>query len=985
MPEYNYSLIRKLANTALRLNKVLVCAIFFNLLTLTACCWALTRVVKEERYRVSLHFERLMGGIRQHEDFLSRVAQHGNTTASTQKRDGTVPAHRLLVDEQGRRVYEGAEYPFSMPFTLAQQHIKHEPHPGNFSLGVLLATFYGYFWSTSDYPSPQVFIMGPQGNSSVAVPAIGHFPTVTLSSYFGVVQNIYNAMPSGPWPADDVGVRWAPARHYSGGESRELLGYRYFTMTDALWWAPALKRQIIAASLLDLGQVLQNPAYDRLQLISPQGESLVDDIGSPDNYQPGLNIAAHGLVFKVGGISANGWVALYEVTYQSFFGYAKWQVPGGLILLVASLLGSWAATQWYARKVIAPARRAHLEIVESDTFSRTVIQTAPVALCVLRREDRQLLMHNPLAEKLLGNSSDIERLSEGWDIGTDTASPASDVVFETRSAATLHGSFAAARYRGQDVVLCAFNDISAHRQAEQKLAEAKRNADAASAAKSRFLATMSHEIRTPLYGALGTLELLGLTDLNQQQRSYQQTIERSSLILMQLVSDVLDVSKIEAGEMTLAYTEFSPAELAEDVVGQFAGVAQGKSLSLQLCIDPAVPGAVKGDAFRIRQILTNLLSNALKFTEQGSVTLMVGAQLDGAYATLEWQVIDTGIGIAASDQTHLFEPFYQAHPVERSVSGTGLGLSICVHLAQLMGGRLEVASEVGVGSRFTFGLTLELRQRGATPRMPRPSQETPVKLGLSILVAEDNPINQALISNQLEELGCRVTLASNGLEALQLWVPGFDALLTDVNMPVMDGYQLVRTLRRQGATQPIVAISASAMQEEIKRFVGAGVTAWLVKPISLRDLYEVLRDCRPGAGAVEIVPSGKSRHAPPDEDIIKLSPRMRELFLTTLHADIQALQEAGQRRDVTAVAQQLHRLHGALAAVNARHLGQACEQLGQQLLTLGDAQEWTVALAALVKDLERMLVRLPDASEHKTHAGDDNPRSRTDTGSDDEE
>lgn len=978
MPEYNYGLIRKLATTALRLNKVLICAIFLNLLTLTACGWALTRVFKEQRNRVSLHFERLVGGIRQHEDFLARVALHGNSAASTQAADGVVPAHRLLVDEQGRRVYEGAEYAFSMPFTLAQQHIQHEPHPRNFFLGALLATFYSSFWSTSAYPSPQVLMMGPLGNSSVAVPAIGHFPTVTLSSYFGVVQNIYNAIPTESRPADAAGVRWARARHYSGSASRELLGYRYFDMPDALWWAPGIKRQIIAASLLDLRQVLQNPAHDRLQLISPLGESLVDDIGLPDSYEQGLNVTARGLVFKVGGASADDWVALYEVTYQSFFGYAKWQVLGGLLLLVASLLGSWAATQWYARKVIAPARRAHMEIVESDTFSRTVIQTAPVALCVLRSEDRQLIMHNPLANKLLGDACDIARLSEGWDL-------ANDVIFEVMGAATLHGSFASARYRGQDVVLCAFNDITAHRQTEQKLEEAKRSADAASAAKSRFLATMSHEIRTPLYGALGTLELLGLTELNRQQRSYQQTIERSSLILMQLVSDVLDVSKIEAGEMTLAYTEFSPTELAEDVVGQFAGVAQGKSLSLQLCVDPAVPGAVKGDAFRIRQILSNLLSNALKFTEQGSVTLIVGAQLGDGSATLDWQVIDTGIGIAATEQERLFEPFYQAHPVERSVSGTGLGLSISAHLAHLMGGRLEVASEAGVGSRFTFNLTLGLIERVAAVRAPRYPQEAHAKLGLSILVAEDNPINRALISNQLEELGCRVTLASNGLEALQRWAPGFDALLTDVNMPVMDGYQLVRTLRRQGATQPIVAISASTMQEDIKRFIGAGVNAWLVKPISLRDLYEVLRDCHPGAGAVEMQPPLNSKQWSLDEEIIQLSPRMHELFLTTMHSDIEALQEASNRRDVATVAQQLHRLHGALAAVNARYLGQACGQLEQQLRALGNAQEWAEPLAEFVKNLERMLMRFRNAGEHRTDACGDNTRSRPDKRSEDEE
>ena len=962
MPEYNYRLIRKLATTAVRLNKVLICAIFLNLLTLAACCWALTRVVKEERSKVSLHFSRLVSGVHQHEDFLTRIAQHGNAAAPERTANGAVVPHRLLSDELGERVYEGAEYSFSMPFTLAQQHAAQLPHPGNFALGGLLASFYSYFWSTSAYPSPQVFMIGVQGNTSMAVPAIGHFPALTMASYFSTVRNIYGALSPPALAEPRPKVRWSPARHYSASGSRELLAYLYFTLPDALWWAPAIKRQIIAASLLRLDpvstweQAVQAPTYDRLQLISPQGTSLIDEIGVPEHFRQGLNITAHGLIFKLGGTDAEQWVALYEVTYASFFGYAKWQVLGGIILLLASLLGSWAATRWYARKVIWPARTAHLEIVESDMFSRAVIQTAPVALCVLRREDRQLIMHNPLAERLLGGMADGARLSEGWNIGPDPTQPDSDVIFDSQSGTTLHGSFASARYRGQDVVLCAFNDISIHRQAEQNLAQAKRTADAASAAKSRFLATMSHEIRTPLYGALGTLELLGLTDLTQQQRHYHELIEQSSLILMQVVSDVLDVSKIEAGEMTLSALDFSPAELVAEVIDQYAGVAQAKGLRLQQRVDPEVPAVVRGDAFRIRQILTNLLSNALKFTQHGTVTVTVGARVTDGVAALKWQVIDTGIGIAASQQAHLFEPFYQAHADEHTVSGTGLGLSICAHLARLMGGQLEVDSKIGVGSRFIFSLDLET-MHGVAPVAPAAKvQEARGKLGLSILVAEDNPVNQALICNQLEELGCRVTLAGNGEEALARWTPDFDVVLTDVNMPIMNGYQLVQALREKGVAQPIVAISASTTEGEADRFAAAGVSAWLIKPVSLRDLYEALRSCCPGAGPVHIVQDKAQKGV--DGNTAGLSPRMRALFLTSVSADVHKLHEVGERRDVAAVVQQIHRLRGALAAVQARTLCDACEDLERRLRLPSPDPQWPQLLNALVQGVQGLLARI---------------------------
>ncbi|MGA9701272.1 ATP-binding protein [Pseudomonas sp.] len=945
MPERNYSLIRKLANTSLRLNTVLICAVFLNLLMLAACYWALSKVVTEERNKVMLHFNRLVGDIRQHEVFITRIARHGNQTSQRQPIPGIGAGSRVVVDDPGVRIFEGAQYTFSMPFTLAQRHTTTGPHPGNFGLGMMLANFYSYFWSTSVYPSPQVFVIGAQGNTSMAVPAIDRFPgrpQLTAQNYLATVEKVYAALQaSGPAPTD-AGVRWARAQNFINGQSRELLSYLDFQLPDALWWTP--ERRIIAATLLDLErindpeQLFERPIYDRLQLLSPRGDSLIDTVGAVQTYGQGLNATLDGLVFKMGGANTGGWVALYGLSYQSFFGYAKWQLLGGASLLLVSLFGSWAAIRWYARKVISPARQAHLEIVESDTFSRTVIQTAPVALCVLRRADRYLIMQNPLAERLLGDAHELATLREHWGLNPNPARPDGDVIFQSQSGHTLHGSFASARYRGEDVVLCAFNDISAHKAVEQKLAEA-------SEAKSRFLATISHEIRTPLYGALGTLELLGLTELTAQQSNYLQIIERSSAILLQLVSDVLDVSKIEAGEMALEFADFSPRALAEDVVAEYAGTAVGKGLQLHLCMDGEVPGVMQGDVRRIRQVLTNLLSNALKFTENGSVTLYLSAALADETATLQWQVKDTGMGIAVDQQAHLFEPFYQAHRHAHPVAGTGLGLSICAHLARLMGGRLTVSSEPGVGSTFTFSVSLALVLRDLPTPTPARQTHRPGKLGLNLLVAEDNPINQQLLKEQLEQLGCHVTLASDGHAALARWTPGFDALLTDINMPLMDGLELVRALRRQGARLPVVAVTASAMQEETQRFVAAGVDAWLVKPVSLRDLYTVLRRyCRQVEG-----PDPQLKEPP---DRVELSPRMRELFLKTMRVDMQALRDACEHRHVTAIVQQLHRLRGALAAVQAKQLEHTCKTLEKQILGGHDIPE---SVFAFMDDIERLL------------------------------
>lgn len=1082
MKEHDNGSIRKLASNSLRLNIALLGAVSLALLLVGACYWALGRVVQEERDKVYFHFARLVGDIHEHEAFLSRIARQSDENTQRQDLDTIPLQRRLLLRDEGMEIHEGREFSFAMPFTLAQQvrHLEPEDKPGPFSLGVMLANFYSSFWSTSAYPSPQVLLLDLHGPTSLAVPSIGTFldRPLTRENYLPLIARVRAALESDPPQRDDAQVHWAPAGRYSGRDDRELLAYVSVDLPDALWWQGDHDRHVVAVSLLDrdrindFEQILDRPVYDQLELISPSGAVLFDTLDSTataEDFDDGLNLGVGGVVFKVRNVSDGGWTGLYRLTYQSFFRYAKWQFLGGLALVLGSLAGGWLAIRWYARRVVGPARQAHLDIVESDAFSRAVIQTAPVALCVLRRDNHQVVMQNRLAELWLGDAEAIIRLSRDWDLTGSAEEVGNEFVLQVQQR-FLHAIFALTRYKGEEVVLCTFNDISAHQQAQQVLSDAKHSADAASEAKSVFLATMSHEIRTPLYGVLGTLELLGLTELSHQQRDYLDTIQRSSSTLLQLISDILDVSKIEAGQMALEPVEFNPLELAEDAVASYAGVAEGKELQLYACIESSVPGLVRGDAARIRQILGNLLSNALKFTDIGRVVLRLKrvASENGEVA-LQWQVTDTGIGIAQEQQRRLFEPFYQAHGHEHTISGTGLGLSICSRLSELMGGHLRVVSETGLGSSFTFTLPLpvleerqpvcentHLRQDAVYVRAPvkelaqslaawvecwgasalvietLPAEAPPNtvlldllgggevdplwpaarvcalaeaglqpqasehgwsvslyhlagiaqalhlaqqgsvgqsepprrparlgKLGLRILVAEDNPINQALLKEQLEELGCRVTLTGNGREALQRWQPGaFDALLTDVNMPIMNGYELVRELRRHDSWIPIIGVTANALREEGERCMAVGMNAWLVKPMSLRTLHDGLRKvCGNLLGKLEEVVS-EGEDSAPDDDGIQVSEKMRELFIRTMRQDMQGVQQALQDSDLPTVRQQVHRLRGALAVVRAHALSDACGAVEEALVAQPAGPELTAAVTTLMARIESALARL---------------------------
>ncbi|MCB9884229.1 MAG: response regulator [Planctomycetes bacterium] len=383
-------------------------------------------------------------------------------------------------------------------------------------------------------------------------------------------------------------------------------------------------------------------------------------------------------------------------------------------------------------------------------------------------------------------------------------------------------------------------------QTNQELGKAMQLADAGSQAKSEFLAMMSHEIRTPLNGIIGLGELLQATALDDEQGTMVDGIARSAAMLLTLLNDVLDLSKIEAGRMELDPIVFELRPLLDGVRLLFESAARQKGLQLDIRCDDAAPAFVRADPTRLRQVLVNLVGNAVKFTERGLIEVAVRPGV--ARDALCFSVSDTGIGVSEEQQARLFQPFTQADPsMARRFGGTGLGLSISRRLCELMGGELDLQSELGAGAKFTFTI-------GAPACCPEPAAPEPAPLphlGAHVLVVDDNPMNRMIACRMLERLGCTTATAVSGAESLfAVTRERFDLVLMDVQMPGMDGVQATRSLREDDRFRdlPVLALTANTMEGDEDRCLQAGMNGYLGKPIRIQELAAGLLRLLPAAG-----------------------------------------------------------------------------------------------------------------------------------------
>jgi PAS domain S-box-containing protein len=414
----------------------------------------------------------------------------------------------------------------------------------------------------------------------------------------------------------------------------------------------------------------------------------------------------------------------------------------------------------------------------------------------------------------------------------------------------------------------ALRDVTARRALEDELARRRAEAEAANQAKSTFLATMSHEIRTPLNGVLGMVEAMAVDALTPSQRERLEVIRASGAQLLSLLNDILDISKIEAGKLTLETVEFGVAQLCSSVVASFAGLAEAKGVALELEVAEGAGGRYLGDPTRVRQIVGNLVSNALKFTDLGRVDVRVAP----ARAGVRIVVSDTGVGIAPRQLKRLFQKFEQEDSsTTRRFGGTGLGLAICRELAERMGGGVSVESQVGKGAAFTVELPLaSVGGELAPAEKPAPRAAAATDASLRLLVAEDNEVNRLVIRTLLGQAGLSPTLVCDGAAAIAAWeAETFDLILMDVQMPLMDGPGATQAIRRREAQTgrartPIIALTANALAHQVEEYEAAGMDGHVAKPIEIARLFEAISTAlaaEPQATAheVEVAPSAVRR------------------------------------------------------------------------------------------------------------------------------
>ena len=542
---------------------------------------------------------------------------------------------------------------------------------------------------------------------------------------------------------------------------------------------------------------------------------------------------------------------------------------------------------------VAARRRAFLGWIAMSVNPQVVLQTAlrghPHTAVVFHRSTglgAQQLVFGAGATLRGRQQTQTIDLHNGSTLEVLGAAVQGGIFADTAALAILAGGTLVGALTGLLLFLLGTGRARAQRLVEQRTRElaqeAERSAAArdaaveASNAKSVFVATVSHELRTPLGGVIGTTELLLASELNEEQHEYAEIIRTSSEGLLLVINDILDFSKLEAGKLALSPAGFVLGEVISEACALMLPVAEGKGISLENKLDPALPGWLYGDAPRLYQVLINLLSNAVKFTSEGGVVVRASGTPQDGSAHVRVSVEDTGIGIDEETLARLFQPFVQGDSsTAREYGGTGLGLAISANLIELMGGKIRAESTPGEGSTFWFELTLPLAEpegREPTTRelIARGERDDEGKLTDAaplVLVAEDNPVNQMLAARLLDKCGYRSEVVENGLEALAaLEREQYAAILMDCQMPELDGYETTRELRRReqaGEHTPVIATTAHSLAGDREKCLAAGMDHYLAKPLRGYELAEVLAQAlgEPAADGGSAVKSEQSATA----------------------------------------------------------------------------------------------------------------------------
>jgi PAS domain S-box-containing protein len=640
-----------------------------------------------------------------------------------------------------------------------------------------------------------------------------------------------------------------------------------------------------------------------------------------------------------------------------------------------------------ARKLAADRNRALLDAVSLAVLqidAEGIIQSANPEAEAIFALATERLAGRPVAELL----TDAAGATHADFIERHLATPATKGLPWEGSARRGDGTPFSARFsvletaslgaRRQFAVL--LRDISAEQELRHQLVLARDAAEAASRLKSEFLANMSHEIRTPMNGIIGMTQLALDGRLGAEERDYVQKAHDSARFLLGVLNDILDLSKIEADKLQFAPAPFDLGEILRRINDLFLVRVREKGIALRFETAADVPRALIGDALRFAQVLTNLVGNAIKFTQRGEIVVrstLAGGDPQRRRVRLRFEVADTGIGIAAGRIGRLFQAFNQADPaIASEYGGSGLGLAICKHLVAMMGGDIGVASTPGQGSNFHFDAWFDLPDTNASPP-PEPAPVHPGLAGLNVLVVEDNPINRDLARRYLDKAGIAVAEVCNGLEATELLdrQPGyFQLVLMDVNMPVLDGITATRRIR-QNATHdglPIVAMTANAMAEDRRRCLDAGMQDFLAKPFDRDDLYAMIgRWCGRGMQALARPAPAPTAASVSDNDPLDEYPKALERMSDDpeMHAAVMDSFLAAQADvaaeirghlatgHVDAACRAAHTLKGLAATVGAGPLRRASSTL-EIALEAGDRQDdWP----ALVDRLEQCFVALRQA------------------------